>query len=373
LLESVLGPSLKFIGIEVEDEVQAFSLFETLNARGVQLGPADLIKNFLFSSLRAEEDLAVADHRWAQICDAVGPEHVAELIRYYFCRSHAVIRNEQLLRLTKEAAGTPERALEFLTRMEREAEDLSALRNDRDPAWNHDAELVEGIRVLNLFGVKQSYPLLLAAKQRFDAGDFKKTLRLIIAFSFRYTVIGRFSPSDLEPVLNGAAIAIEKGEIRRPRAAYQAIKQKYIDDSRFESLFANASFDYTNRRRKIVRYILGEIEYQSGGMRIDFESSDATVEHVLPQNPSGDWHELFGKNFDAFVNRLGNLSLLERELNDKARGLPFAQKAQIYGLSKFEMSRALKSGEEWSPGIVDARQNSWAKLACQIWKVHFDD
>lgn len=373
LLNSVLATRLLFIGIEVEDEFKAFSLFETLNARGVQLGPADLIKNFLFSSLRADEDLDAADFSWAQICDSVGPEHVSDVFRYYFCRFHPVIRNEQLLRLAKLEASEPANALAFLQRMEIEGETLSALTNDRDPAWAEDKELSYSIRILNLFGVKQLFPLLMAAKRRFSQDDFKRVVVMFVAFSFRYTVIGRFSPSDLEPVLNRAAVRIETGELKRPRAVFEAIRSLYVEDQRFESMFQSAAFEYNRRRKKLVRYILSELEAAQGGVREDFESSNSTVEHILPQNPGADWSQAFGSLRDTYINRLANLTLLEKDLNDKARGLSFPQKLPAYQSSKYRISNSLAAFEHWTPAAIHSRQEAWAREATRIWKVNFDD
>src|SRR5690606_14624767 len=40
---------ISFTVIEVTDQLNAFKVFETLNARGVQLSSSDLLKNHLFS------------------------------------------------------------------------------------------------------------------------------------------------------------------------------------------------------------------------------------------------------------------------------------------------------------------------------------
>ena len=40
---------LFFTVVEVTDQLNAFKVFETLNARGVQLSASDLLKNYLFS------------------------------------------------------------------------------------------------------------------------------------------------------------------------------------------------------------------------------------------------------------------------------------------------------------------------------------
>ena len=48
-LEVIVGTGLVFTIIEVQNDLDAFKVFETLNARGVKLSTADLLKNYLFS------------------------------------------------------------------------------------------------------------------------------------------------------------------------------------------------------------------------------------------------------------------------------------------------------------------------------------
>lgn len=47
-LNNVSGELMMFIQITVEDELNAYTVFETLNSRGVELTSTDLLKNFCF-------------------------------------------------------------------------------------------------------------------------------------------------------------------------------------------------------------------------------------------------------------------------------------------------------------------------------------
>ena len=54
-LEKTVAQRLLFIQINVEDELNAYTVFETLNARGTGLSPTDLLKNyFVFSFSRTK-------------------------------------------------------------------------------------------------------------------------------------------------------------------------------------------------------------------------------------------------------------------------------------------------------------------------------
>jgi uncharacterized protein with ParB-like and HNH nuclease domain len=49
-----MSDRLFFTVITVTDELNAYKVFETLNARGVRLSATDLLKNYLFSVLHRD-------------------------------------------------------------------------------------------------------------------------------------------------------------------------------------------------------------------------------------------------------------------------------------------------------------------------------
>ena len=64
-LNNVAGELMMFIQITVEDELNAYTVFETLNSRGVELTSTDLLKNYLFSQVaRSETDLKQIKTQW---------------------------------------------------------------------------------------------------------------------------------------------------------------------------------------------------------------------------------------------------------------------------------------------------------------------
>jgi len=65
--------NLSFIVIYVTNEDNAYSIFETLNARGLELSNTDLLKNYLFSLVQDDEnDLNYIEARWDKIIDIIG-------------------------------------------------------------------------------------------------------------------------------------------------------------------------------------------------------------------------------------------------------------------------------------------------------------
>ena len=166
------------------------------------------------------------------------------------------------------------------------------------------------IRDLILFRTRQVTPVLFAAWERFSPDDFVRVLKLVSVVSFRYLVSGR-NPNALELVYHLAAKAILDGNATRPRAVFTRLRPVYVDDRTFESNFAVFSIN-ARGRKKLLKYILCRLEENAGGIARDPEADPASIEHILPQNPSGDWTEAFSAlELEAAVDRIGNATLLE--------------------------------------------------------------
>ena len=90
LLAETVGRQLMFILITVDDEINAYTVFETLNARGLELSSTDLLKNYMFSRLKVPTDLDSLERRWRALLATVQQERFPEFLRYICCaRSRA--------------------------------------------------------------------------------------------------------------------------------------------------------------------------------------------------------------------------------------------------------------------------------------------
>jgi hypothetical protein len=70
----------------------------------------------------------------------------------------------------------------------------------------------------------------------------------------------------------------------------------------------------------------------------------------------------------GYVNRLGNLTLLDRRLNEQIKNSDFqTKKTQAYESSKLEITRQLLTYPDWSPERVEERQASLLELARKMW------
>ncbi len=307
-LTETVARRLLFIRILVEDELSAFSVFETLNARGVDLTATDLLKNYLLSLIPSEHDLKQVQFQWMRIANTVGTDRFPEFLRHLINSEQAFIRTERLFKVLKNRVKDGPTALDLLDRLEREADVYSALRDPSHERWRADRGLREHIRVLRVFNVKQLLPLLLAAYRRLDSATFGRLLRLCVVISFRYNMISRLNANELEKVYNHAAIGIDQGGLTNMAQIFDALRSVYVPDDKFCNDFATIQIPSTARRKKLVRYILFQLEADASKQQPhDFEDHPATIEHILPENPGKEWSDAFPVDVqDAYIDRLGN-------------------------------------------------------------------
>lgn len=164
-----------------------------------------------------------------------------------------------------------------------------------------------------------------------------------------------------------------EGRATRPRAVFEQLGTICVDDERFESDFARWTIG-KGRRGKLAKYVLVQLEGDVSGRASDPEADPAAVEHVLPENPSDDWAGSFPPDkWDAAVDRLGNLTLLERAANRDVGNGAYARKRAAYEASGYALSRQIAelAPEEWTLPLLQERQRRLARRAARLWRVDF--
>ncbi len=374
LLSEVVARQLLFILIVVDDQLSAYTVFETLNARGLELSATDLLKNYLFSRVRVATDLASLQRRWQSLVATVRQERFPEFLRYHLLCEHPKIRSQRLLRLIRDKVTTPTEVFALVEALERRAELFAALSDPSHGYWIDLPAAKEHINALLLFRVRQATPLLFAAWEQFTQSDFARVLDLVSLVSFRYTVVSGLNPNALEPIYHVAAKQVLDGTARTPAAVFGALKPIYVDDGKFEQDFASLVTETSGQRRRLAKYILAKLETDVAGRRCDPETDPATIEHILPENPAEAWAEHFTvEQQEALVFRVGNLALLSASANRRVGNAPYVAKALEYAQSEYHLTRQVPdlAPEEWTPDRIHARQQRMARRAAHIWRSPF--
>jgi len=368
-IDKIIAGNLIFIQITVEDELGAYTVFETLNARGLQLTSTDLLKNYLFSLVKSKTDLSHVKNQWQEIINIIGSKDFPQFLRHYLNSKQSIIRKERLFKEIRSQIKRREEVFPLLDDLEKSADIYQAFDDADHDIWQENPEQRDMIKQLRLFNVVQPKSLLLSCYFNLNIEEFTKVLRIIVMITFRYNIIGGLNPNQLEDVYNKAAIRVFKNEISTARQVFQELKSVYVSDEIFKNTFSTKSM---TKNKRLIKYILFSIENQISGENYDFDSSKATIEHILPENPDKEWLKYFDDDATREnVYRLGNLSLLETRLNKAISNCVFNKKRDTYSTSSYKIAKELAEYEEWTKQDIKERQHDLAKYATAIWRIDY--
>ncbi len=374
LLNEAVARQLLFILITVEDDLNAYTVFETLNARGLELSATDLLKNYLFSKIRGQQDLDALGRRWHRLVTTVRQEKFPEFLRYHLLCEEPKIRQQRLFKLVRDRVRDPAEVFALVEKLEARAELFAAIGDADHEYWKDFPDALIHVRELLLFRVRQPMPALFAAWERWGKPEFVRLLKLIVVFSFRYTVVSGLNPNDLEPLYHDLAKGILNGTVATPAAAFNVLKRLYPSNETFGPAFAELTIPTSGQRAKLARYILCKLEAHASGTHREWLTDPATIEHVLPENPTEGWDSVIAVDRQPqYVYRLGNLTLLERKLNRDAGNKLFDDKKHLYAQSEYRLTRAIEehAPHEWDVAAITVRQRQMADRAADVWRADF--
>jgi len=375
-LKNKVGKNLLFIQITVEDELNAYTVFETLNSRGVELTSTDLLKNYIFSLVaESPSDLKIVQEQWKKIINIITLKHFPVFLRHYLNSQMKLINKTHLFKAIKKSVKNGNAVFELLDDLEEAGEIYVALGNPDDEYWRHDKELSEAIDALKLFGVTQQKPLLMIAYKYLDEKNFKRLLKSIVSISFRYNIIGRHQTNIMDKVYNRASLLVHKK--KENIIIYEILnilKDLYILDDDFKNSFEGKVFNTNNStHKKQARYTLYKIEGQlPNGKKYGYSFDEGTIEHILPENLTEAWEKIFSEDeHDRNIYKIGNFSLLEKNKNRDIADFTFEEKKPVYETSQYALSNSFIKASEWNVNALKYRQSELAKVACGVWKVEF--
>lgn len=362
-----------FTKIVVQDSLNAYKVFETLNARGVKLSTPDLLKNYIFSVITQNDDvtdekLDELDEDWSFIITQLGENNFTDFVRYHYNFQKKLVTKKDLFRSIRQVYVQPKDTYSYLSSLTEYASVYAGLQNPYDEFWSQQKESYQEatfyLEGLKLFGIKQPFPILMIAFKKFSAEEFIKTLKYLYILSIRYNVVCRYSPNEQEKNYNQIAIKIFNQEHKRASHIKNSeeFKQLYPDDNAFRNAFEFYKLP-SRRSAKKIRFLLAAIE-NSFGRELSY--LDIVLEHICPYNPEQDWRNHFGEGINDISDRLGNMVLLER---DELKHADFIEKKKTYLDTSFRLAKKVAEYDSWDLTNLNRYQKWLAEQAVKTWRV----
>ncbi|MEM9488860.1 MAG: DUF262 domain-containing protein, partial [Myxococcota bacterium] len=240
IYESV-ATRLLFIKVVVEDEIGAYTVFETLNARRLELTAGDLLKNYLLSLVHptGQGEFEAARVRWQAIADRVDPRKIAGFLRHYLNSRREFIRQQRVFKTIRAEIARPDEVFELLRDLEQAALLNEALEEPSHALWDEFPVVARhAARHLRLYRVSQYKPLVFAVWRRLTPDDLAALLRICDVISLRYNVICQRNPNKLERLFSEVAVRVHQGELSDVASIKAALKPIYVSDDEFREHFA---------------------------------------------------------------------------------------------------------------------------------------
>lgn len=375
-LNDLIKEKVKIIVVKVPDESNAFTVFETLNDRGLALSQADLIKNHLFN--KSGGRIKEAQNYWYEMSGAIeaaqDEEEIINYIRYFWSSRNGLTREKDLFQEIKNNTTNTNLSVSFLNDLKSSTNKYLALLNQNHSFWDEYSKTTkEYVEKFNDLGLYQNRPLLLAVLNQFDQKETEKAFKLILSWSVRNLITGSIPGGTLEREFSNQAKKINNGTIKDTKTLLKSAKNLIPTDNQFKEAFSIA----TVTKNTLAQYYLIEIEkkYSENEEKSVVKNFDnVNLEHILPQTitePS-EWLNFDEENHKSYYKRIGNLTLLKTKINSDIKSESFDNKKQKYSKSEIKITKSLGNIKNWSPVEIKKRQIKFAEKALQIWNLNIN-
>lgn len=367
-----LESNLKVIVVTTPDDSNAFVIFETLNDRGLELAISDLLKNYLFH--KSGDKIGETKNRWlnmvAVLESASEDPLVVTYLRHFSMSRYGLVREKELFGLIKKKVTSKKLALQFSSDLSDTARKYAALLNTDHEYWNKFGNARDSVSTLNLLGMIQVRPLLLAILEKFEPSKVAAAFQKLVSVAVRFQIVGGVGGGTLERIYSETAKSVSEGKLTSTVEILKAFTSMPVD-AIFKQSFAAASISKPSLARYYLRSLeMACIKHDSQEKVPNPDTGRVNLEHVLPQTLTEAWEKSWGADeARAYQKRLGNLALMSSRTNSSVGNDSFESKKDEYSRSQFVLTKNIAEFKKWNKQSIEARQLEMAEIALKVWTI----
>mgnify|MGYP002626433002 CR=1 FL=1 len=358
-----------FISISTSSIDQANRIFEILNAKGKRLDEVDLIKNAIFEILDDEEPADYANDHWTDIRKTIedldSGVGMSTYYRHFWAAVYKKTGSGKLYVDFKKTINSSRQSYkDFLEQMKNYANLYVQIINPKLEYYDNRQEyqwLVQSMKALtDTFSIVQvRVPLmaLLDAKKRgvLSMAMFKKCIMYLENFHFAFNVIVSDRGNKLDSIYSKFAIELHKAQ---GKDTSNVLVSRLIEDldglfpsyPKFRDEFVKMQFRKESMPSNVkTKYALYKLNAYFSGNEVF--PTNLSVEHIYPESETSTSYNI------------GNLILLETNLNHEADKSDYDKKKRIYKKSKEKwVLEFLDKNPSWDIGNFVERANELATI-----------
>jgi uncharacterized protein with ParB-like and HNH nuclease domain len=191
--------ALKLIFTALENDEDAYVIFETLNTRGKDLTLSDLVKSHLSRLLKpTNKGVDLAKDQWEEIAETFEESQadisVSTFIHHFWLSRYDYVTEKNLYKALKKRI-KKDHASGFLNDLVKESKLYRQIHEPAFKKWKkEELDLRDSLTAMNLFRIKQQLPMVLAVMRHHDDDllklkNVKDILFSIEDFHFAFTAV----------------------------------------------------------------------------------------------------------------------------------------------------------------------------------------
>lgn len=391
-----LRDDLHLVVIDLEPQDDAQEIFETLNALGTPLLPADLVKNYLFrlAEVQKEDTRKLYEEFWAAFDKEKG--YWRKDVRQGRLKRPRLdlFLNHYLTLMLGQEVLIAQLFGDYRSFVEnsngRSAAKHMELFRDYANVYKSFDEFPESSREgaffyrLSELDTTTVFPLLLEViKRHADGGSqVSQILADLESFLVRRTVC-ELTPKNYNKLFVELVKQSAKGDDFSPEAirsflrSQEAETSRWPTDEEFKKAWLGLQF-YKRLKKSKLRMILEalEVALHTGKTEQVAIERTLTIEHLLPREWERYWPlsaangspeaQKKTEHRKEMLDCIGNLTLLTKKLNPSVSNGPWEKKRKgILSHSALNLNRPLP--EVWDEDRIEARSEELFKIAVKVW------
>lgn len=354
--------------MKVYEQGVAYEVFENLNSRGLELQQADLLKNKLYALAQQQGTKPAVIAAWEKTVKAIEQQSMLTLTEFFYFHLIAKHKDFRLSDLYKQVLNHLKKpgnnAKDYLEDVAKSAEHLQQM---LEAGTSFSAEFARDITsIKDLIPNKYSLTLLISGVSRFipTSVEMAKVVKLTHHYVFRRFIVDGLSLTKYAAEISKFARGFAAGEI----ADLTTLAKNLSAVSPKQSFEAKLNV-FNADTNKLGFYIIEMIENhinKNAGTLVQRQNIMQHLEHIMPKKPTdSDWPQAFNNpSHPLYVNRIGNLLVLEADKNQYIRNKSFVIKnsnlmKKDYQNSKLTLPATLVDylkGGEWNFDSIEDRQ-----------------
>ena len=391
------------VKIEVNNLSDAFTLFETLNNRGVPLSPIDLIKNSFLNKLEQIKENSIDENynKWLNLIKNLSEDYsIQERFLRHFYNAY---KNENSINVKGRTKALRSNLIEiydtlikidsinFFDRLYKSSEFYNQLIYPNNE--ENSKKIKDSLTDLINIGAAPSYALLLYVFEKYQLDEIEKVelIDFLVKYFVRRNITDTPPTRDLDNIFIEIISKLHDNKTYDFSIVFEVLKDKMASTTLFEDKLKGKIYDENSGATRFILCKLEETNNKTKETFVDLWARDEkgkfiwTIEHIFPQgqNIPEDWVKMIAdgnkdkakETQDEYVHQIGNLTLtgynskLSNYSFDKKRDRANKEDVYVGYKNGLFLNEDLKEAVDWKKEKIIERGDKLRKMIIDFFKI----